>query len=217
VSWRDVPMPGRIEILPRDKRGFPVPWVSDWSDKDFVPAIGELPLDDNSSIVTMILHCPCEIGEGEPDLGNLCPSRQRQGMAGHLCDACGQQIPLGETIVFFGSDVNGKFRECGLHRDCAIYAAQVCPALVADKPGNPGAAFECQDYYLVPEFMVMPPGGTTIKDVVHLNFASFDDPLLMPTLQACGSFVLEAVYGVPIDSIITPIREWVANNAGVKQ
>jgi len=93
------PMPPRIARLPRDHRGFPVPWFVAW------------------------IH-------GEPDFRVIEPDRLKQAYHGKRCWICGE--PLGVFKVFVVGPmcvVNRVTSEPPSHRDCAQFAAEVCPFL----------------------------------------------------------------------------------------
>ena len=92
-------MPRRVARLPREKRGYPVPFVT--------------MLDPYTN---------------EPDFRVLDIRRQMQCINEKRCGICGQQ--LGKYIAFIGgtrSRDGHVFFDPGMHRDCAEYAAKVCP------------------------------------------------------------------------------------------
>jgi hypothetical protein len=113
------PIPPQIAALPRE-RGFPVPWVADWSNgKETVgidPQLGR------------VLVCRCTPGQGRATLGVNCSVRQRQGMRDRLCGTCG--IPLTGPMVMIGEKTMPYSLEPGPHLDCAVFSLLACPKLV---------------------------------------------------------------------------------------
>lgn len=126
-GWKTVPVPAIIDALPKDRRGFPIPWVADWSSgskKSFsVHEVGPgLPYGRDD--------CDCTPGVGEPILGRQCPVRQRQAMTERLCQVCGLGILATEDLHFLGGDTIKVYVEPPLHAECAAYSLQVCPGIV---------------------------------------------------------------------------------------
>lgn len=206
MKWKDVPMPPAVRNLPRDKRGFPVPWVSEWEPGE---ASVELLRWEHPGIHIQMpyAHCSDEIGVGEPNLGALCPKRQIKGMLERLCDVCGEFIPAGPIYFlgagFIGDDGTTGFRECGLHYECALYSAQVCPGLITK--GDEPIVHEALAYHLQPEVMQR---DSRAPDVTNTIFDSFQDPNLH-MLSRIEPIVLLGVYAVPINPTKTPVPEWV--------
>lgn len=139
MKWKDVPMPPRIAALPRDKRGFPVPWISDWETETEV--VDERGMawhieQGHPEWGDYVEYCTHEDGVGEPNLGALCAPRQLHGMLNRLCDVCG--VKVGKTAFFMGAkDLHTQgYRELPLHLECALYAGQVCPGLVTKARGE---------------------------------------------------------------------------------
>lgn len=120
-KWKDVEMPSAIAALPRTEIGMPIPWISGWDSDDKDHPVRE----HNGQLVT---RCDCRIGVGVPNLGGLCPERQRAGMLEMLCDACGEP---GSEGIFLGSAACQIFREPALHLACAVYSVKVCPGIRA--------------------------------------------------------------------------------------
>jgi hypothetical protein len=101
-------MPDRIARLPRDSRGYPVPWFVCWM-KD-----GE----------------PCPRGEGEPDFRVISPNGLSRAYQHGRCWICGE--PLGVHRVYVIGPmcvVNRVTSEPPNHRECAEFAAKACPFL----------------------------------------------------------------------------------------
>lgn len=95
----ETPVPRRMQKLPRERRGYPVPYVT---------------------MLDPFTH--------EPDFRVLDIRRQAQCINDKLCGMCGE--PLGRFIAFIGgprSRDGHTFFDPGMHRECAEYAATVCP------------------------------------------------------------------------------------------
>lgn len=207
-------MPTAVASLPTDKRGFPVPWISCWdAPENCTPPVTQKLIDlPGFQAVMPSANCDHVAGRGVPDLGSLCPGNQLNGMLNRLCDVCGDFIPAG-AIYFMGAyDLLGGpvgFRECGLHYECALYSAQVCPGLVTAKPPSFVGVFEATAYTLQPQFMWS--DGTGIqKD----HFTGFGDDRLLDLFARATSgdvnLALLGAYAVPLDPIIMRLSDWVA-------
>ena len=104
----DEPMPRRMRGLPRDHRGFAVPYFVAW-------------LRDGKEV---------NIGYGEPDFRILSPSRMRRCKSERLCWLCGHK--LGSFLVFAIGPMCAATRttmEPPAHLECARYSVKVCPFL----------------------------------------------------------------------------------------
>jgi hypothetical protein len=102
------PLPDRIARLPKDERGYPIPWFVAWM-KD-----GE----------------PCADGEGEPDFRVIGPRKIWTAWSHGRCWICG--VALGVHRVYAIGPmcvVNRVTSEPPSHRDCAEFAAKACPFL----------------------------------------------------------------------------------------
>lgn len=103
-AWRDldsVPMPARIARLPRDRRGYPIP-------------------------VNVLSS------NGVLDFRATDPAKMAKIIQQRYCALCGER--LGVHMAFVGgprSMASRYFADAPMHRDCAIYALQVCPFLAA--------------------------------------------------------------------------------------
>jgi len=94
--------PPSIVALPRDKRGYPIPYIAIQSTDD----------------------------EGLPDFRTIDEEHWNECAIERLCEVCGQK--LGYWIVFIGGDIavkNRRFIDPPMHRECAEYARAVCPYL----------------------------------------------------------------------------------------
>jgi hypothetical protein len=97
-------IPFRIRKLPLDARGFPVPWFVHWPEN------------------------------GEPDFRVVGPDKITNAVRFKLCWICGEK--LGRFMVFVIGPmcmINRVSPEPASHRDCAQFAARVCPFLTKPK------------------------------------------------------------------------------------
>lgn len=107
-AWRDlseVETPKRIQRLPCDARGYPIP---------------------ANVLVT----------DGVPDFRTIDPDKIVWAVQYKRCAICGE--PLGSHVAFVGGPRSIKsrwFSDAPMHRDCAVYALQVCPFLAAPSFG----------------------------------------------------------------------------------
>jgi hypothetical protein len=107
-SIAEIPMPKRIAALPRDHRGYPVPWFVVWLDAD---------------------DRPLPRGEGRPDFRVIMPDALDEAIRG-ACWICGHRLGRYQTFVIGPMcAVNRNSAEPPSHHDCATYAARACPFL----------------------------------------------------------------------------------------
>jgi len=134
--WRDVPMPPRIARLPRDKRGFPCPFVSEW-DSGIVDDDGHRWKATVSPVFGRYLSsCVDTIGVGTPKLGNLCAPTAIRCVDRRICATCGTRVN-GKIAFLGGQRLHEEgYSEPGVHLQCALYAGQVCPGLVTKERGQ---------------------------------------------------------------------------------
>jgi len=102
--------PARIQRLPKDERGYPVPRFVQWL-KDGKPARGE----------------PGAV----PDFRYADPDFRARAFKTGLCWLCGEK--LGQHRVYVIGPmcvINRTTMEPACHRDCAEFAAKACPFLV---------------------------------------------------------------------------------------
>lgn len=121
----------RIARLPKDERGYPVPWFIQWFDD-----AGE----------------PCETGKGKPDFRVIAPERLYKAYKWDRCWVCGATI-VGHAKVFVIGPmcvINRVTSEPPNHRYCAEFAAKVCPFLVRPRQKRNAKA--------MPEQHEAPPG-----------------------------------------------------------
>jgi hypothetical protein len=101
-------MPDRIRRLPISPQGFPVPFFVQW-------------FDDGG---------PCPTGAGTPDFRVVDPRKMRRAVDNHFCWVCGGPMGVFKCFVIGPMcAINRVISEPPSHRDCAIYAARVCPFL----------------------------------------------------------------------------------------
>lgn len=96
-------LPSRIAALPRDHRGFPVPWFVAWID-------------------------------GVPDFRVIGPGKIAEAYAHKKCWICGENV--GKYMAFVIGPmcaINRVASEPPSHRECAEFAARVCPFLTRPK------------------------------------------------------------------------------------
>jgi hypothetical protein len=104
-----LPLDPRIQRLPVDERGYPVPWFVQWVDED---------------------GRGTDFGVGKPEF-RIADSRKRPlAINQKLCWVCGE--PLGRWLVFVIGPmcaVNRVSAEPPCHRGCAEFSARTCPFL----------------------------------------------------------------------------------------
>jgi len=196
ASWRSVPMPPRVALLPRNSAGRPVPGNIAWYEAD----------DDGAILVTSNAElgghvtCQCTPGRGRPAFGEQCHVRQRQFMLGRRCGLCTHGIEATGQLVFVGEMSARYYLEPPLHPSCAAYALQVCPRLHAD--GGRVEVALCQTYNLVEDRII----GQTPDGLVRRAFP-FDDPVG----RSLG--VLEFFLALPKALERLPAPQWLLEHA----
>lgn len=95
-------IPERIKALPRDKRGYPVPWFVYWDDKT-----------------------------GEPLFPVADADKRVSAVKDRLCYVCGQKLGRYLAFVLGPMcTITRTTAEPAVHVDCGIFSAQACPFLV---------------------------------------------------------------------------------------
>ena len=157
-GWRRVELPPQIAALPKDKKGFPIPYVAEWSrdESSIEDKVDDSPLKEGRGFWVR-MKCICVIGEGEPILGHQCPERQRECMMEGHCQVCSEIINIKDEggYYFLGGIEMPIFWEPPLHKSCAIYSLQVCPGITRRPTMSVHVA---DDYELQDKFEYMPPG-----------------------------------------------------------
>jgi hypothetical protein len=103
-TWFDVPVPSRMKHLPRDRRGYPIPAVV-LRDRDGMP---HFTINDSDIRQGLIVRDECSICGGKLFRGRWF---------------------VGGPLSAFHPD--GLYIDSAVHRECAVYALQVCPYLAA--------------------------------------------------------------------------------------
>lgn len=186
-GWKTVPVPPVIDMLPKDRKGFPIPYVADWrSHEDDVHA-------ERLGPRYGVLHCDCEPGVGEPRLGHQCPTRQKECMRERKCQVCSLSIPQDEDCYFLGGAPVETFWEPPLHLTCALYSLQVCPGITRRQGMS---VTSCRDYQLYDRFEFS-------EDNQDAVFAPNGEIPLIVALGIRGAII---VYhgAVPIEGVRTP-------------
>ena len=94
------PKPERIQRLPVDERGYPVPWFVDW------------------------------LPDGKPEFRAMDPSKWRRAIREKLCWVCGQALGVNLVFVAgCMCGINRTSSEPPSHYDCALWSAMNCPFL----------------------------------------------------------------------------------------
>lgn len=123
-----VEVPPKLAGRPRDRRGYPIPWM-----------------------VQLDAH-------GLPDFRVTNADRWVLAVKAKLCAMCGD--PLGRHLAFIGGPVSFRtrlFTDLPMHKECGLYAIQVCPFLAAPSfryattlPSMDGVRTELQTTEMVP-------------------------------------------------------------------
>jgi hypothetical protein len=127
--------PARMLELPRDVRGYPVPWFVHWND------------------------------DGTPDFRVIGHSKIQAAVRQHLCWVCGQQMGRFMAFVIGPMcAVNRISGEPPLHRDCAIFSATTCPFLTKPqmKRNERELPEESKGFQFSPYMLKRNPGVTMV-------------------------------------------------------
>lgn len=109
MNWKNVPIPERMQHLPRDRRGYPIPFIV-FRDRDDRP---HFTINDQGKSLHCLKHDLCPIS-GTP------LNRFRWFVGGPL-SAFHEQ---------------GAYLDLPMHKECMEYALQVCPYLAAPHYGK---------------------------------------------------------------------------------
>jgi hypothetical protein len=103
MNWRDVPIPARMQALPRDPRGFPIPHIV-LRDQAGAPVFKA---NDSAVVHACRVH--------------------------RLCGVCGGKLVYQNGWVLGGPQSafhpRGAYVDSPIHHECGVYALQVCPYL----------------------------------------------------------------------------------------
>lgn len=103
-NWKEVPIPERMQVLDKDRRGYPIP-------------ANVLRKDDGTPIFTV-----------NDERFTV------MALDNTLCPICAQKLDRGGWFVggpVSALAENGCYIDLPMHEDCAAYALQVCPYLAA--------------------------------------------------------------------------------------
>lgn len=128
-------MPEWLAHLRTDERGLPVPYVNLWGAED-VSRI-DVRHDPHVGMDAVFLDDAAEL---VPDFTRQSMQRQRECMAGGLCQVCGLAVPAGPRTLVVADisvqriELQGQpcvvVTEPWLCRRCALFARDRCPALI---------------------------------------------------------------------------------------
>lgn len=106
-AWTDltcIDMPPRVATLPRDPRGYPIPYT--------------VKRDES----------------GKPDFRIIDPEKAMRAVRMRCCGICGETLGARIAFVGGPLALaNRLFTDLPMHRDCAIYALRTCPFIAAPK------------------------------------------------------------------------------------
>lgn len=108
-DFRAIPVPANMQHLPRDKRGYPIPYIV-WIDSD-----------------------------GNPQFTVNGEELRQRVLVEDRCSICGNKLFRGHFLVggpLSAFSANGRYIDPPMHRDCATYALKVCPYLAAPNYGK---------------------------------------------------------------------------------
>jgi hypothetical protein len=121
-----VTIPNSMRLLPVSKRGYPVPYVAEWSGEDNL--ILPPPVHH---VFGMVVDTDGKQGDGYPLLGQMQPARQRECMVQNLCQVCHRDLRNKTRFMAGGFTDPMWFTEPPTCLQCMVFAVQVCPGLVA--------------------------------------------------------------------------------------
>jgi hypothetical protein len=143
--------PIRIARLPKDERGYPVPWFVAWF-KD-----GE--------------ECPRRTPGAKADFRILGAGTREIAVKKRLCWVCGE--PLGVHQVFAIGPmcaVNRVTMEPPSHRACVEYSAQACPFLTVPARRRNEAGLEEIEHHVAGEMIARNPGAIALWESAFRPF-----------------------------------------------
>lgn len=120
LNPKNIPLPKRMRKLPRERRGYPVPFVT--------------MLDPYTD---------------EPDFRVLDVRRQLQCIKDRLCSMCGEPLGKYIAFIGGPRSRDGHaFFDPGMHRECAEYASKVCPFISRENASYREITEEEREKYL---------------------------------------------------------------------
>lgn len=132
------PLPARMQRLPLDARGYPVPWFVAWLEND-----EEVPP-----------------GRGTPDFRVVARGRVAASYKG-LCWVCGQPRGVHKSFVIGPMCmVNRTTSEPACHLECALWSAIACPFL--SKPHAERRETKMPSHVPAPGFMIERNPGVAV-------------------------------------------------------
>ena len=125
--------PARIQRLPVERRGFPVPWFLAWD------------------------------GQGEPDFRFVHPARVVQALKRECCWICGEKLGRLKTFAIGPMcAINKVTAEPPCHLECARFAAVACPFLSRPLAKRGEVSEEDKRHSATPGFMIDRNPGVTL-------------------------------------------------------
>lgn len=101
VNLDETEMPDTVRNLPRDRRGYPIPYIA----------------VQNTA-------------EGDPDFRTIDEEHWNDCVIDRLCEVCGTKLGYWIVFIGGEhSCTNRRFMDPAMHRECAEYARRVCPYL----------------------------------------------------------------------------------------
>lgn len=104
MNFKDVPIPSRMEHLPRDRRGYPIP------EGVFVDT------------------------DGRPHFTINDEAKRQEHISKDRCPICGSGLMHNRWLVGGAASAfseHGAYIDPPMHKECAVYALQTCPYLAA--------------------------------------------------------------------------------------
>jgi len=141
--------PIRIARLPKDERGYPVPWFVAY-------------FKDGKEVARP---------EGAPDFRILASGKRELAVKKRLCWICGE--PLGVHQVFAIGPmcaINRTTMEPPSHRVCAEYAAKACPFLTRPRMRRNEKGLDEIEHHVAGMVIARNPGATALWESAYRPF-----------------------------------------------
>ncbi len=208
MSWKDVPMPRQIRRLPRDVRGFPVPYVAETEEEQDSWTFQR----DKHGVLYLTTVKP-RARTRTPLLGEMNADRQRHAMSIPCCQVCAKDLrgDWRKEGVWLTTDLHMLEEGAWLTEppccwSCLAYALRVCPGIVSKrrKEAKQGedrrVVLRVRDWELRGRFLLpqeVKAGGKSAKEAnLPLEEAAY-----MPV--ACSFYVVR-----PTDYDVHPTEQW---------